>query len=400
MSRILTVKDVPLERKRVLVRVDFNVPLDGNRVADDTRIRETLPTLEYLHARQARVVLCSHLGRPKGKRDPRYSLHPVAERLRMLLDQRLGRGTQVGFCPATVGMEARQMSAALETSQFLLLENLRFQPQEEANDEAFSRQLAELGEVYVNDAFGSAHRAHASTAGVTRFLQPAVAGLLMARELEYLGRALQSPDHPYVVIFGGAKIADKIPIVEALAGKADTFLIGGGMAYTFLSAQGKGIGASLYEPEQVETARRLLTRAAAGEFRLLLPVDHVVAQKLEAHAPSRVVADIPDGAKAFDIGPQTVELYGQELAGAKMILWNGPLGVFETPPFDRGTREIAHKIADAGAVSIVGGGDSAAAVNAAGLAARMAHVSTGGGAALEFLGGLALPGVAALSTTG
>lgn len=398
MPRILTVKDIPLERRRVLMRVDFNVPLENGRVADDTRIRETLPTLEYLHQRHARVVLCSHLGRPKGKPDARYSLHPVAERLRMLLDARLGSGVQVGFSPATVGLEAREMARALPEGGFLLLENLRFHQQEEANDEAFARQLAELGEVYVNDAFGSAHRAHASTAGVPKFLQPAVAGLLMARELEYLGRALASPDHPYVVVFGGAKIADKIPILEALAGKADVFLIGGGMAYTFLAAQGQPIGASLYEPGQLETARRLLARAEKGEFKLLLPVDHVIAEKLEANAPFSVVETIPEAGKGFDIGPRTLQLYAAELRQAKMILWNGPLGVFETPPFDRGTREIAAIIAGTEAVSIVGGGDSAAAVNAAGLAGNMSHVSTGGGAAMEFLSGIALPGVAALST--
>lgn len=398
MSRILTVKDVPLERKRVLMRVDFNVPLDAGRVADDTRIRETLPTLEYLYRHHASVVLCSHLGRPKGKPDLRYSLQPVAERLRILLDERLGRGVQVGFCPETVGMQAREMAGALAPGGFLVLENLRFQPQEEANDQAFARQLAELGEIYVTDAFGSAHRAHASTDSVARFLKPAIAGLLMARELEYLGRALQSPDHPFVVVFGGAKIADKIPILEKLAAKADTFLIGGGMAYTFLAAQGQGIGASLFEADQVNTARRLLDRAAAGDFRLLLPIDHVIADKLEANVPARVVEDIPAGAKAFDIGPRTLQLFRDELRRARMVLWNGPMGVFETPPFNRGTNEMARILADSPAVTIVGGGDSAAAVNAAGLASRMAHVSTGGGAALEFLSGLTLPGVAVLST--
>lgn len=392
-----TLRDLPSQPGRVLVRVDFNVPLDHGRVGDDTRIRETLPTLAALHAKGARVILCSHLGRPKGKADPRYSLRPVAERLSRLLSEHIGRDIPVGFCPATVGLEAEEMSRALEPGGFLLLENLRFHAGEEANDAEFARQLAQLAEVYVNDAFGSAHRAHASTVGVTRSMPLSVAGRLLEKELEYLGRALHAPEHPYVVILGGAKISDKIPVLASLARHADTILIGGGMAYTFLAAQGIPIGDSLFEPEQTATAQELLEQARAGKFQLLLPEDHVVAPRLAPGVQAEIVTTIPAGQKALDIGPQTRTRYAAALAGAKMVLWNGPMGVFEVPPFDQGTLAVAQAVAAAPAVSIVGGGDSVAAVHAIRLADRMSHISTGGGASLEYLSGAILPGVAALT---
>ncbi|MGH9535622.1 MAG: phosphoglycerate kinase [Terriglobales bacterium] len=401
----LTVREIPVAQRRVLVRVDFNVPLDHGGVADDTRIRATLPTLEYLIQQKARAIVCSHLGRPKGKPDAAFSLRPAAERLRVLLDQRLGADTQVGFCPETVGLQAREMAQALEPGHVLLLENLRFQPQEEANDPAFSRELAGLAEVYVNDAFGSAHRAHASTVGVTQFLHPAAAGLLMEQELRYLGQALGNPQHPFVVILGGAKVADKLPVMESLAHHADVILVGGGMAYTFLAAQGHPVGASLCEPDKFDLARAVMARAASDKhkFRLLLPVDHVVAAKLEAGAAHQTVSAIPAGQKALDIGPRTREQYAAEIALAKTIVWNGPMGVFEVQPFDQGTVAIARAVADAsrrGAVSIAGGGDSVAAIEAAGVARQITHISTGGGASLEFLAGVPLPGVAALSEAG
>ncbi len=393
----LSIRDLAVAGRRVLVRVDFNVPLHAGGVADDTRIRETLPTIEYLLKEKAKVILCSHLGRPKGKRNPEFSLRPVAEHLRMLLDRDLGAEVQVGFCPETVGLQAEEMAARLEPGSVLLLENLRFQPEEEANDSGFSRRLAALAELYVNDAFGSAHRAHASTVGVTQFLQPAAAGFLMEKELRYLGQALHDPAHPFVVILGGAKIADKIPVIESLARHADTILIGGGMAYTFLAAQGKPVGYSLCERDKLDVAKRVLARAAEGKLRLLLPVDHVVAARLEPHAPHQVVAEIPAGQKALDIGPRTVALYAEQIAAARTIVWNGPMGVFETPPFERGTVAIAQAVAASSATSIVGGGDSVAAIEAAGVASRITHVSTGGGASLEFLAGQELPGVAALT---
>lgn len=403
----LTLRDVPVANRRVLVRVDFNVPLVHDTAAhpgvgDDTRIRATLPTLEYLIQQKAKLILCSHLGRPKGKPDPAYSLHPVAERLRMLLDERLGRGVQVGFCPRTVGLEAREMANGLAPGHVLLLENLRFQPQEEADDAGFAQELAALAELYVNDAFGSAHRAHASTVGVTRFLQPAVAGFLMERELRYLGQALGHPQHPFVVILGGAKVADKLPVLRSLAHQADVVLIGGGMAYTFLAAQGQPVGESLCEPDKFPVAREVL-EMARGKNQLRLPADHVVAEKLAPGVPHQTVSQIPSGQKALDIGPQTRELYAAEIARAKHIVWNGPMGVFEIPPFDQGTLAVARAVAEAtrkGAVSIAGGGDSVAAIEAAGVASQITHVSTGGGASLEFLAGIELPGVAALTNAG
>ncbi len=387
-----TIRDVEWAGKRALVRVDFNVPLDGARITDDTRIRAALPTIAALRKAGAPVALMSHLGRPKGKPDPRYSLAPVAARLGELL------GFAVPLLPDCVGGEAEAAARGLAPGGVLLLQNLRFHPEEEANDPDFARGLAALGDVYVNDAFGAAHRAHASTVGVTRFL-PAVAGLLMERELEALGRALEAPERPFVAIIGGAKVSDKIGVIENLLGRTDALIIGGGMANTFLLAQGKPIGKSLAEPDKIDTARRLLARATERNVPLALPVDVVVAPEMAESAPHRVVEvdEVPEDQAIFDIGPRTVANYRELLAGAKTIVWNGPMGVFEVAPFAGGTQAIARAVADSGAFTIVGGGDSVAAIEEAGLADRISHVSTGGGASLEFLEGRELPGVAALN---
>ncbi len=387
-----TIRDVEWAGKRALVRVDFNVPLDGARITDDTRIRAALPTIAALRKAGAPVALMSHLGRPKGKPDPRYSLAPVAARLGELL------GFAVPLLPDCVGGEAEAAARGLAPGGVLLLQNLRFHPEEEANDPDFARGLAALGDVYVNDAFGAAHRAHASTVGVTRFL-PAVAGLLMERELEALGRALEAPERPFVAIIGGAKVSDKIGVIENLLGRTDALIVGGGMANTFLLAQGKPIGKSLAEPDKIDTARRLLARATERNVPLALPVDVVVAPEMAESAPHRVVEvdEVPEDQAIFDIGPRTVANYRELLAGAKTIVWNGPMGVFEVAPFAGGTQAIARAVADSGAFTIVGGGDSVAAIEEAGLADRISHVSTGGGASLEFLEGRELPGVAALN---
>jgi phosphoglycerate kinase len=394
----LSIRDLALNNHRVLMRVDFNVPLEDGRVIDDTRIRETLPTIEYALRHGARLVLVSHLGRPKGKRNLAMSLKPAAERLRMLLDKELARGENVGFCPECIGPEAEEMAGKLEQGQTLLLENLRFHPEEEANDSKFAKQLAGLADYYVNDAFGTAHRAHASTVGVTRFVQKAAAGLLLEKELQYLGKVVRHPERPFIAILGGAKVSDKIGVIRNLLDKVDALIIGGGMAYTFLKAQGQQVGKSLVEEDKIDLARELLKEAKNHKVKFLLPTDHIVAEKIDPNAIVQTVTSIPANLMALDIGPKTVEAFTEEIARAATILWNGPMGVFEVAPFAKGTFKIARAVAEnVGATSIVGGGDSVSAVNAAGVADKITHISTGGGASLEFLEGKKLPGVEALS---
>lgn len=388
-----TIRDVDLKGKRVLVRVDFNVPLEGGQVSDDTRVRAAVPTLKAILAQQPRcVVLMSHLGRPKGGPDPKYSLAPVAP----VLAAQLGRA--VAFSPVTVGPEAEAAEEALPQGGVLLLENTRFFPTEEKNDLALARQMAALGDIFVNDAFGSAHRAHSSTVGVTEYL-PSVAGLLMEKEINYLASALEHPERPFVAILGGAKVSDKIAVIESLLGKVDKLLIGGGMANTFLAAQGVSMGGSLVEEGSLDLARELLSKAAG---KIVLPTDGVLGDKFSADANRQTVplaAGVPDGWAMYDIGPETVADFEHILASAKTVVWNGPVGVFELEPFTTGTFAIARKLAGitrSGAITIIGGGDSAAAIEQAGLADQITHLSTGGGASLEMLEGKTLPGVAAL----
>lgn len=394
----LFIEDLELAGRRVFVRVDFNVPLDeAGNVGDDQRIRAALRTIRRTIEAGAITVLGSHLGRPKGKRRPEMSLAPVAKRLGELL------GREVRLAPDCVGPEVEALVRSARPGDVILLENLRFHPEEEANDDGFAQKLAALAEVYVNDAFGTAHRAHASTAGVTKYLQPCAAGYLMRKELEFLGKALEDPEPPFVAIIGGAKLSGKIKVIPNLLGRVDALLIGGGMAYTFYKAMGLEVGRSLWEEDRVELARSLLEESAKRPgLRFLLPDDVVIAQVKEVGAPTRIVPrdGIPPDWEGLDIGPQTRERFAEVVRGARTVVWNGPMGVFEIPPFDEGTNAMARALAeatDAGATTIIGGGDSASAIKKAGLAERVSHVSTGGGASLEFLEGKELPGVAALT---
>jgi phosphoglycerate kinase len=388
----LSIRDLDLNGKRTFIRVDFNVPVKNGAVTDDTRIRAAIPTLQLARERGARLILASHLGRPKGAPEEKYSLKPVAPVLSKLLD------APVTFAPDCIGADVEKMTAALKPGEVLLLENLRFHAQEEKNDPEFSKKLAALADVYVNDAFGAAHRAHASTAGMAAFVAHKGAGLLMEKELRYLGKALNHPDHPFVAIIGGAKVSDKIEVIENMLKAADAVLIGGAMAYTFLKARGLEIGTSLVEDDKLDLARALEAKAAAAGVKLLLPTDHVVADLSRPEvAPREVkVTETPHDLGGYDIGSETAAAYAAEVAQAKTVVWNGPMGIFENPNYAKGTFALAQAVAACGATTIVGGGDSVAAVNQAGLSDRISHVSTGGGASLEFLSGLELPGVVAL----
>ena len=389
-----TVKDVDVRSKRVLVRVDYNVPLDANgNVSDDKRITASLPTINYLLEQGARIILCSHLGRPKGEVKKEFSLAPVAKRLKELLP-----GVNIYFASDCIGEEALQKAAALKDGEILLLENLRFHKEEEKNDPEFAKKLASLAEIYVSDAFGTVHRAHASTAGVAAYL-PAVAGFLIGKELSIMGGALENPERPFVAILGGAKVADKIGVITNLLNKCDTLLIGGGMAYTFFKAMGYEIGDSLLDAESIDLAKQLMENAKQKGVKLLLPVDTVVAKAFAADAEHMTVAAnaIPVGWQGLDIGEKTRELFAAEIKNAKTVIWNGPMGVFEFPEFAKGTEAVAKACAECGGTTIIGGGDSASAVKKLGYADKMTHISTGGGASLEFLEGKVLPGVAALN---
>ncbi|PWM46523.1 MAG: phosphoglycerate kinase [Clostridia bacterium] len=389
-----TVKDVDVRSRRVLVRVDYNVPLDANgNVSDDKRITASLPTINYLLEQGARIILCSHLGRPKGEVKKEFSLAPVAKRLKELLPN-----VNIYFASDCIGEEAQQKAAALKDGEILLLENLRFHKEEEKNDPEFAKKLASLAEIYVSDAFGTVHRAHASTAGVAAYL-PAVAGFLIGKELSIMGGALENPERPFVAILGGAKVADKIGVITNLLNKCDTLLIGGGMAYTFFKAMGYEIGDSLLDAESIDLAKQLMENAKQKGVKLLLPVDTVVAKAFAADAEHMTVAAnaIPAGWQGLDIGKKTRELFAAEIKNAKTVIWNGPMGVFEFPEFAKGTEAVAKACAECGGTTIIGGGDSASAVKKLGYADKMTHISTGGGASLEFLEGKVLPGVAALN---
>jgi phosphoglycerate kinase len=384
----LSIRDLDLKNKRLFIRVDFNVPLapGGQEISSDKRIKASLPTIKYALEQGAGLVLASHLGRPKGKPNPEMSLKPVVKRLEELL------GKPVKMAPDCVGPEVEAMKPA--PGEILLLENLRFHPEEEKNDPAFAKQLASLCDLYVNDAFGTAHRAHASTVGMIQFVPQAAAGLLMDKELEYLGKATTNPARPCIAILGGAKVSDKIEVIQNLLKFVDKLLIGGAMAYTFMKAQGKPTGNSLVEADKVDLAKEIL---AASREKILLPVDHVVAAELKEGAANNAVKVIAEGLMGLDIGPRTIELFSAEIAKAKTIIWNGPMGVFEKPPFDKGTVALAKAVAESGAISVVGGGDSEKAIKSVGVADKISHISTGGGASLEFLSGIELPGVAALT---
>jgi phosphoglycerate kinase len=403
----LSIRDLDLTNKRVLIRVDFNVPLATNgsdaapRITDDTRIRETIPTIEYALRRKARVILCSHLGRPKGKVVPSMSLRPVVDRLRELLDHVISDEENVAFSPECVGDIATEMVGNLEPGQPLLLENLRFHAEEEKNDPEFARQLASLCDIYINDAFGSAHRAHASTEGITHYVPVSAAGLLMEKELTYLSKAVADPIKPFVAIIGGAKVSDKIDVIDSLLDRATSLIIGGGMAYTFLNAQGQTTGKSLVETDKIDVAKAALAKAKKKGVSFLLPIDHVLADKFAADAKTQIFSGdgpFPADLMALDIGPASIDLFKKEIADAITIVWNGPMGVFEMPAFAKGTNAIAKAVAaNQDATSIVGGGDSVAAIQQSGVANKITHISTGGGASLEFLEGKILPGVAALT---
>jgi phosphoglycerate kinase len=399
----LSIRDLDLHGKRVFIRVDFNVPLSAaGQITDDTRIRETIPTIEYAIRRKARVILGAHLGRPKGKRVDAMSLRPVVDRLRSLLERTLGDDSEnVAFSPDCVGDVASELANNLEPGQTLLLENLRFHAEEEANDPDFARQLASLCDVYIDDAFGAAHRAHASTEGITHFVAQSAAGLLMEKELNYLGKAVTEPNRPFVAIIGGAKVSDKIDVINAMLDKVDALLIGGAMAYTFLNAKEQSTGKSLTEPDKIDVARACLEKADERGVKFLLPVDHCLASKFGADAKTQLFSGdgpFPADWMALDIGPETIKLFSAEIADAATIVWNGPMGVAELTPFAKGTNAIARAIAkNEDCISIVGGGDSVAALHNSGVADKITHISTGGGASLEFLEGKTLPGVAALT---
>lgn len=388
-----TVEDVNVKGKRVLVRVDFNVPLQDGKVADDKRITAALPTVKYLLEHGAKVILCSHLGRPKGERKMEFSLAPVAERLKELLP-----GVRISFAPDCIGKETEKMAGELREGEILLLENLRFHKEEEKNDPEFAKKLASLADIYVSDAFGTVHRAHASTAGVAQYL-PAVAGFLIGKELSVMGGALENPVRPFVAILGGAKVADKIGVITNLLNKCDTLIIGGGMAYTFFKALGYNIGNSLLDADSIELAKKLMLDADAKGVKMLLPVDTVVAREFKADAEYMTVDSdrIPDGYMGMDIGEKTAKLFGEEIRKAGTVVWNGPMGVFEFDAFAKGTAAVAEACAECKGTTIIGGGDSASAVKKLGYADKMTHISTGGGASLEYLEGKVLPGIACIA---